>query len=592
MLADKYHIEKLLAFGGMGRVYKGTQKPIGRTVAIKVMSPLQSDPENSDVYAKRFFREASLLGQLSHPNMVVLHDYGVLNGANDEQSFFLVMEFLDGRTLREAMKAAGRLGIERAVHIGKQVCSALFHAHEKGVIHRDLKPPNIILVERGGDPDFVKLVDFGLVKQLDQEPDEEVTRDDTFVGSPLYMAPEQFTKRQTDIRSEIYSFGVMLYEMIVGRTPFVRAPNGTVAEVLVQHATAPVPPMRTFAPDMEIPEHLEYVVMRSLDKNPDARFQTMREILDLLEGLDRALHTGDFTGQGVMNPDTQRFMRGGSMAAPLPVADPEPTTTSAPLPAPPPPQRSKAPMIAALAALVIGIAALAFFLTRPKDTPPDPAPQAATTPAPTTAPPPVTTPPKPAEPVIVTVNFSTSPTGAAIELDGKPLLADGGAPALTPFSTTLPTGANVRVKLSKEGHLDLEEYVTIAGPLNISRKLERLEANTPPTPPPTARTITVAFDSKPRGAKVFKGEEEIGTTPFDWKVPADKLSDTNPTPFTIKLTGYNAYDYPLGGAPTDGDTLSVSADLVKTKGGTKPPKDPKDPRDPKDPKLPELIVNP
>jgi len=289
LIAGKYRVLKLLAYGGMGRVYKGTQEPLGRSVAIKIMAPLNLRPDRAEVYKGRFFREASLCSRLSHPNTVTIHDYGVL----EDGTYYLVMEFLGGWTLREALLDSGAFDIARTVNIARQIASSLVDAHGAGVIHRDLKPPNVILVDRGGDRDFVKVVDFGLVKSLEGGAEDDLTGEGSFVGSPVYMAPEQFFDPQAaDQRSEIYAFGVIMYEMLAGRPPFARLTGVTTQDVIYQHMSKPVPSLKETCLTMVVPPSVEEVVMRCLEKRPQDRYTSMAEVFEVLSELQVSIISG------------------------------------------------------------------------------------------------------------------------------------------------------------------------------------------------------------------------------------------------------------------------------------------------------------
>lgn len=290
LVAGKYRVLQMLAHGGMGRVYKGIQEPLGRPVAVKVMAPLSAREDRAAVYQGRFFREASICSRLSHPNTVVIHDYGV----QEDGTYYLVMEYLEGRTLRQAILQDGPFDAQRTVHVARQISGSLMDAHQAGVIHRDLKPPNVLMVPRGGDPDFVKVVDFGLVKALDAGGDdgEELTGEGVFVGSPVYMAPEQFFERQTDQRSEIYALGVIMYEMLVGQPPFPRQGTTTTQDVIVQHMSRPVPPLAEACRHHVVPPQIEALILRCLAKRPDERPQSMEEVHEILHNFEISILSG------------------------------------------------------------------------------------------------------------------------------------------------------------------------------------------------------------------------------------------------------------------------------------------------------------
>ena len=269
VLVDRFQILELVDRGGMGKVYKAEQQPLGRVVAVKTLDIVDRRGE----YRERFFLEASTVARLNHPNTIRIFDYD----ATDDGVYFIAMEFLDGVPLSHALRRGGAMLPLRAIHIARQVCSALDEAHRQSLIHRDLKPGNIFLVNRGGDPDFVKLLDFGLVKDMEQEAG--LSRSGQVLGSPHYMAPEQVEGGAVDARTDIYSIGVLLFAMLTGKRPF----NGdNTLAVMLQQAHKDPPTFADVAPDLHLPASLEWVVQACLRKNPDERPGSVSE-------LDRAL---------------------------------------------------------------------------------------------------------------------------------------------------------------------------------------------------------------------------------------------------------------------------------------------------------------
>lgn len=282
LVADKYRIKRPLAEGGMGTIYHAEQEPLGRDVALKILKAQDETPEKREQREKRFFKEAAVSAKLAHPNTIVILDYGKLP---DDSGFFLVMEYLEGRSLRELLVDRGSLGTRVTLHIAMQMASSLADAHRNGAVHRDLKPPNVMLVERGEDPYFVKVVDFGLVKELEPDDDaEELTLENHLVGSPMYMAPERFLSGDADSPAvDVYSIGIMMYEMLVGRPPFIREGEETLQEIMMSHIQTDPPPMREFRPNLELPEGMEDVVMSCLAKHPEDRIKSMDALLTVLK---------------------------------------------------------------------------------------------------------------------------------------------------------------------------------------------------------------------------------------------------------------------------------------------------------------------
>jgi serine/threonine protein kinase len=275
VISDRFRITGVLARGGMGKIYRAEQAPLGRICALKVLSPSSAAGEHDGEFHKRFFLEASIASKLTHPNTVTIFDYG----RTEDDIYYMAMEYLDGSTLQRAIRAAGFFAEDRAAHIARQICRALREAHSLGVIHRDLKPANVFLVEHGDEADFVKVLDFGLVKNVAEASGEELTRVGVFVGSPKYMAPEQIRGDRVDARTDIYALGTVLYEMLAGKVPFARA---STVHIMVAQVNEPPPPLRQTNPDVQVSPALEETIMRCLAKDPDERFRSMDELLGCL----------------------------------------------------------------------------------------------------------------------------------------------------------------------------------------------------------------------------------------------------------------------------------------------------------------------
>ncbi|MBW2253027.1 MAG: serine/threonine protein kinase, partial [Deltaproteobacteria bacterium] len=213
-LLDRYRILGLIARGGMGRVYRAHQENLERVVALKTLDAQAGGDE--DEFRQRFSLEASLCAKLSHPNTVRIFDYGT----TDEGVCYIAMEFLEGRSLHQVIKEEAPFEPLRAIRLVKQICGSLAEAHDQQIVHRDLKPGNIILTCHGEEGEFPKVLDFGLVKALNQET--EVTQAGALLGSPMYMSPEQVQNEPVDPRTDVYSLGVILFIMLTGEPPFGR----------------------------------------------------------------------------------------------------------------------------------------------------------------------------------------------------------------------------------------------------------------------------------------------------------------------------------------------------------------------------------
>jgi serine/threonine protein kinase len=287
VVCGKYKVTALIGTGGMGRVYRAEQIPLGRTVALKTLATaahLTPDGAKSSAvqFKERFFREARVLSQLQHPNVVTVFDYGKIDGNSaSEDEYYMAMEFLVGETLLQRLKARGRFPADEGIHYLREAAQGLSAAHSAGVVHRDLKPSNLMIVK--GDPGecklgTVKILDFGIIKILNVET-PEVTLEGSFVGSPRYMAPEQIVGGTVDVRADIYSLGVIAYQLLTGQTPF----NGdTAVQTMMAHVNLPVPPMRSICAELVVEDWLEQLVDRCLEKDPAARPGCIGEVLEVL----------------------------------------------------------------------------------------------------------------------------------------------------------------------------------------------------------------------------------------------------------------------------------------------------------------------
>lgn len=273
LIDGRYRIDAVLGSGGMGRVYRAEHVSIGRAVAIKVLHP--SLHRNREA-AGRFQREAMASGRLDHPNIIAVSDFGVL----DDGSCYLVMEMLEGESLGERLLREPRIGWRDALAILGGVMQGLQHAHERGVVHRDIKPDNIFLTRKDGHQ-VIKILDFGIAKLYAGSPDDPVaTRAGLTVGTPAYLSPEQAVGGEITPASDIYSSSIVLYEILVGRAPFE---DTDPLAMLGAHVSRPPPPFAEVAPDLAgvIPREVEQLVMRGLAKDPNQRGTSERVIDDL-----------------------------------------------------------------------------------------------------------------------------------------------------------------------------------------------------------------------------------------------------------------------------------------------------------------------
>jgi len=279
VLGGRYRLQRSIASGGMAEVWEAQDDILGRRVAVKVLhSHLASDTS----FLARFRREAIAAARLAHPNVVATYDTGV-----DDGVAWIVMERVDGATLREVLSASPRLSPARAVRIAIQVADALDYAHRAGVIHRDVKPANILLT----DGDRVKVADFGIAKAAIEAAEDsggasfdtgDLTQSGAIVGTAKYLSPEQVNGEPVDGRSDVYALGVVLYEMLCGQVPFT---GETDVAVAVQHATAT--PLRPRQVRADIPAPLEAVVLRAMAKLPAERYKSAAELHAALLAVDR-----------------------------------------------------------------------------------------------------------------------------------------------------------------------------------------------------------------------------------------------------------------------------------------------------------------
>ncbi len=303
-----YVVRKNVGQGGMGAVYLAEHPRIGRQVAIKVLLPeLSKNPQ----VVQRFFTEAKSSSEIRNQHIIDILDFGEL----PDGLSYIIMEWLEGQSLRDALRQ-GKFDIDRAVHVAIiGIGQALTAAHARGIVHRDLKPDNIFLIPRGEDIDFVKVLDFGIAKLMQQEESahEIKTQTGALIGTPAYMSPEQCRGQAVDQRTDIYALGVIMYNMFTGKQPFIAEGLG---ELLLAHMTQVPTKVRQIDP--QIPEVLEQSVARALEKNPEDRYQRIEE---LLVELGRYLRR---RRRSMARPRSPVARGGPGRSRPTPVAAPTP----------------------------------------------------------------------------------------------------------------------------------------------------------------------------------------------------------------------------------------------------------------------------
>lgn len=270
-LAGRFFLKRLLGQGGYGAVFEAEQTSVGRRCAVKVLSPRD---RNDRKVIERFKMEARATSRLTHPNSVTIYDFG-----EDEEFgvLFIAMEYLEGQDLSEYIKEHPVIPVEVALHILEQAAASLDDAHQHGLVHRDVKPQNVMVLQRGRDPHFVKVIDFGIAKAMEATglpPDTQLTMTGTIIGTPQYMSPEQVRDIELDGRSDQYSLAVVLYVLLTGRPPFL---GTSPIDIATKHLTdQPLPPT-VLRSDLDVPQKFEDAVMKALAKDPANRFPSTVE---------------------------------------------------------------------------------------------------------------------------------------------------------------------------------------------------------------------------------------------------------------------------------------------------------------------------
>lgn len=532
-VADRYEIVSLMGFGGMGAVYEAIQRNMNRHIALKYI------PSHNPVTAARFEREALTVSQLRHPNTVTVFDYG----QTDDGFLYLTMEMLAGNTLTEAIKTEAPMSPKRAVHIASQICRSLAEAHRNGIVHRDVKPDNIFLIEVDGDPDVVKVLDFGIAKAVGGEDDVQLTGDGRIVGTPRYMSPEQILSQSVDHRSDIYSLGCIIFEMLCGEPPFQ---GPTTTALMISHAQDPPPPfaerLSEQALDM-IPLALEHVVRRTMSKDPGARPQTTEELREELEsalskhqdmlaaGLASPTSTGNHFAPSAPLTGTGNFHPGGTGAFT------GTAHTMAPAAQAPVAQKSGANkgLIAAVLLALILVALLGVLAIRGQGATTPQEPEVAVA-APVEAPADPIPTQEDSSPTVVSVNDSivvrltTEPPGATI-LEGNYALGK------TPYNLSVAPGSEaLAYRLRLEGYEPLDVRIPIDPERGQRQELsyELTAEETRPTRP----TRSPRPKTRPEPVPEATASEEASaeeSAPTEPRRPSIELLDDGPRPKVNRL---------------------------------------------------------
>ncbi len=484
VLADRYRVVRKLGEGGMGIVYEGIHTVIGRRVAIKMLHPQFAT--SADVVA-RFHREAIAATAIGHPHIVEVIDMA----RAEDGAVFMVLELLDGRDWAHDLAATGPQSLGRVARILTAVCDALAAAHAKKIVHRDLKPENVFLIARQGDPDFVKLVDFGISKMLDESSGGKgLTQTGAAMGTPYYMAPEQMSGRKDiDHRADLYAVGVMLYQAVTGSYPF---DGETLAMLALKVISTEPPPLSELM--SEVPEGLQAVIDRTLAKEPKDRFANAAELqVALARWLDdprtpalRASRSelptlpigasGDASAAAALRatrPASTREMPGQLSVTPR--------VATSTIPAEGPTPSASLPRVALLTGAILVALLAAFALSRPSS--------GETASEGISHTPPITTPLAVEDPPRVHIVIATTPPNADLRLDGLAIA--------NPFDGELAASREPHhLEARADGRSPIDREITLLTDQRITLTLEVLAPSL--VPPSLAEVPSVRPHHTPR----------------------------------------------------------------------------------------------
>ncbi|MCA9605764.1 MAG: serine/threonine protein kinase [Myxococcales bacterium] len=483
VIDGRYRIEKQIGEGGMGVVYMATHTVLQKKLALKV---LRGDSSKDAEVVQRFMQEAQAATSIGHQNIIDISDFGRL----PDGAVYFVMEYLEGTSLSEMIATGGSVPIQTAVHVIRQIASALEAAHSRGIVHRDLKPDNIFAIKQGADPSFVKVLDFGVAKVGGAA--SKLTKTGMVFGTPHYMSPEQAAGHTVDQRTDVYALGVIMYEMFTGKVPF---DADTFMGILSKHMFE-APPRPTDIKGAALGP-LEGMILRSLEKNSDARYQSMGE---LIADLDTVAAGGQIAmgGRPGVAPPTTGLADALEPSASYATAEPSGGG-------------GKGVVLALAAVLVLllvggGVGTAVFVLTADDDgqasaqteddRPPPIAAQprepvappppigVATQPTDVQPPPPPTAPPAP--PPVPQVSIVSDPPGAEVLLDGVMV-------GNTPVDVPRPASGTQTVTLRLRGHEESTVQISPQTGDSVSLTLEQVTSRSStrhrPIPPPVVGPI-------------------------------------------------------------------------------------------------------
>ena len=422
---DRYKLEDVLGEGGMGVVYGCRHTIIDKRVAMKV---LRADMARDEEATERFLTEAKAASAIGNPHIIDISDFGLFA----DGSTYFVMEYLDGIPLSRVVEGHEPVPVSRLLHIARQLAEGLSAAHNAGIVHRDLKPDNIFLVTRGKERDFVKILDFGIAKVSSQG--NKLTRAGSVFGTPHYMSPEQAAGAPVDHRGDIYSFGVILYELASGKVPF-DADN--FMGILTQHMYKAPVPIRALVPEpQEVPPGLEAIILKCLSKRPEQRYQSMDDVLEdlsiLVDGLVPAAVQEMMNRSGGFNVPADYFKKASAaMPALMPAA-----------PVGPVDMRNRWPMYAGVAGVLFAIGLVGTILIMDASSSASVPPRAA---APTAK-------SKSVDPATQTDTVATTPIAIAVEPSNAVVKRDGEDLGALPVILQVGAGEVIELVIEAEGY--------------------------------------------------------------------------------------------------------------------------------------------
>jgi serine/threonine-protein kinase len=538
VLDGRYKIEDVIGQGGMGMVFSATQTSVQRKVAVKTLNPsLAAAPQ----FFERFRREAEIASRLRHPNVITIYDFG---RAQDGTCYY-VMELLEGESLRELVKRDGPMSLRRAVDVIEQACRGLAHAHEQGAVHRDIKPHNIML-QQLDKRDFVKVLDFGLVKALEAEDEHQLTSTGQVLGTPQYMPPEQAGGEHVDHRSDLYSMGGVFYYCLTGTSPYGA---NTVRKALTAALTQPVPTVAAKRQGAPVPKALEEFFAKALSREKEDRFQNAQEFIDAMldavadlspEELD-ALPTNSAPEAG----SSSRSSRAGSSSKPGQRSVSKPGRSS------PSDSRSRPGAPAARGG------------SQPS------AARAGSQPSAARAAPPASRGSQPSSQAPARAGSGSA--SAARPRAPQPARPEA-APAPAPHHTHSLAEDTQRGSMGRKIALVVVPLLLIATgaavvalrpttPVEAPAPVAEVRQEPKPAAPAVDNMILVRIRSTPEGATVFAGDVQIGTAPLERRLRRDEVHE-----LTFQLAGHQDMKRKLdfNGVVSDAESVSVTLEPVKT----------------------------